>query len=85
MLETAEEYNAIRSLPTTLTWIGANDLDKEGEYIWEHSGQNASYQQWPNNQPSPASADEQDCIGIRYTTDWWDMECFKLFYFLCEY
>ena len=33
-------------------WIGANDRNKEGKWIWEHSGKEVAYNNWRVGEPN---------------------------------
>jgi len=47
------------------TWIGLNDLDKEGTFIWP-DGSQTTYQPWEHNQPDDLTGPEgEDCYRVR--------------------
>ncbi|TRY72163.1 hypothetical protein TCAL_09052 [Tigriopus californicus] len=64
-------------------WMGLNDREREGQYIWENSGLEASFFDWSENQPA---GDAQDCTVMYYggNFQWYDSDCPSFFYPLCE-
>ena len=53
-------------------WMGATDLDDEGQFIWQMSGSSVDPTQWFPGQPN--NYYEQDCMMV--TTDGFsDLDC----------
>jgi len=72
-------------------WIGLNDEEREGEYVWAASGVVAEYFDWSfgggfGNPPEPKGGQAQNCVSIDkmdYYT-WFDTACNSLRIPLCE-
>ncbi len=74
-------------LATTETfWIGLNDLDVEGDYLWS-DGTAFGYSRWGLGQPDHAGPTE-DCVEFLASDIafglWNDIDCGKLNYPICE-
>ena len=70
-------------------WIGANDIQHEGSYIWDGSKTALTYSRWDttSSQPNDASGN-QDCacygpVAVYYK--WHDYPCSALQPAICEY
>lgn len=60
-------------------WIGLNDLDKEGTFIWP-DGSKMTYEPWAHNQPDNLTGPEgEDCVVIQLSGTneflWYDYIC----------
>nr|XP_022310935.1 perlucin-like protein [Crassostrea virginica] len=68
------------------TWCGANDVDNEGVFIWEHSGSPVTYKKWDGANPDNPSAPSKpiDCVDLFYNGEWNDRPCAFLAAFVCE-
>ena len=69
-------------------WLGGNDQNIEGLYVWGATGQNISLFDWCSRdfQPNDWTGD-QDCIGYRiYSGDreWFDEPCHEQKSYICE-
>ncbi|XP_062578181.1 collectin-12-like, partial [Saccostrea cucullata] len=68
------------------SWIGGNDKEKEGVFVWEHSKTAIGFTNWggmnPDNYVVPHKA--LDCIDMAYNGKWNDRPCNFLNVFLCE-
>lgn len=68
-------------------WTGGNDLNVEGEYVWDHSNTTMVFTNWHTNEPSltsPSLATTRDCIDILRNGKWNDRPCLHLNSFICE-
>ncbi|KAM4651347.1 C-type lectin domain family 11 member A [Discoglossus pictus] len=68
-------------------WIGINDLRSEGLYLYEN-GHRVSFFNWYKDHlvTQPNGKTHENCVSI--TSDdgkWWDNECSRRMYFVCEY
>ncbi|XP_065082421.1 perlucin-like [Ochlerotatus camptorhynchus] len=68
-------------------WIGANDLDQEGRFVWQATGEGLGYTNWKPTMPDDHLLNE-DCVHLHYTPfndfQWNDYICYKKLYFVCE-
>ena len=84
-LETVEEYDRLSShIPAkTLYFIGLNDIDKEGSFVWYHSNEKlGKYQPWikiPSLNDTSAN-----CVSM-VSGKWKNLPCSDGSYFICEY
>lgn len=69
------------------SWTGGNDLNAEGEYVWDPSNTTMVFTNWHTNKPSltyPSLATTRDCIDILRNGKWNDRPCLHLNSFICE-
>lgn len=70
-----------------LVWIGGNDLQNEGTFIWSRSGQAINWDNWSGKNPDDADSNE-DCIEFytfyTYGGKWNDRSCDTEIQFVCE-
>ncbi|XP_062574195.1 low affinity immunoglobulin epsilon Fc receptor-like, partial [Saccostrea cucullata] len=64
-------------------WIGANDIDTEGVFIWSKSKEKIAFSHWHPSEPS-THVPEQDCVTIVHEGLWDDTTCFSKIPFICE-
>jgi hypothetical protein len=58
------------------TWIGLDDRDREGTYIWLNGFQGPSYSNWAYHQPDNAGTGGEDCVEMRTLEgEWNDAPC----------
>ncbi|GFR73149.1 versican core protein [Elysia marginata] len=58
-------------------WIGLNDKNTEGYYVWE-DGSSYDYSHWAANQgPSNSFPDSEDCVAMDFTGEWHDYRCYQ--------
>lgn len=89
--------NAYDSSPRKGLWIGANDLDVEGEWRWLNgdmfwlgdstgSAQNGLYSAWHSVQPR-AQEPTSDCavIDLGNTVGWYDTDCAISQVYVCKW
>ena len=66
-------------------FIGLNDRQTEGKYVWEHNGQLVgNYMPWGDPQPNRG---HEDCVVVNRKPPgiWHDVPCTSPFPFMCEY
>ncbi|XP_066275437.1 uncharacterized protein [Branchiostoma lanceolatum] len=68
-------------------WIGLNDMDIEGNFVWEDGTSLGSFNPWMPGQPN--NIDEQDCVVIIKATNgdpnqWRDDDCSGSRRVICE-
>ncbi|KAJ8040403.1 Alpha-N-acetylgalactosamine-specific lectin [Holothuria leucospilota] len=69
-------------------WIGLNDIDEEGTFVWR-DGSPVTYTNWGGNQPDNRF-NNSDCatMTVRRPSDpgrWDDGRCFTIRAYVCEY
>jgi hypothetical protein len=80
----AAENTSTAAIAVTPTWIGANDIDVEGDWVWS-DGASVSYDNWATDEPDDSG--DADCAitnngGRR--GDWADTRCSTSYQFMCE-
>ncbi|XP_059842825.1 C-type lectin mannose-binding isoform-like [Hypanus sabinus] len=68
------------------TWIGLNDIWKEGNFTWS-DGTIYSYSNWADSEPNDQHFYE-DCVQIHFFSDsekWNDYDCDESHGFVCSY
>jgi len=73
-------------------WIGANDINGEGYFVWDNGGVPLSpgYTNWGPNEPNngvgnPEPVPNEDCIHYGwFEFAWNDYNCTYLFGGICE-
>lgn len=68
-------------------WTGGNDIETEGQFVWDQSNTTISFSNWSPNNPSikyPNKAPTRDCIDIYRNGEWNDRQCSHLNPFICE-
>lgn len=75
----------------TYIWIGGNDLDHEGQFVWKPSDKNMTYTNWSNDiwQQPDNYRDDEHCLEL-YVMDttnvfWNDGPCWEKKRFICEF
>ncbi len=80
-----EENDAIAAMaPTEDLWIGIQDMEIEGRYVYDSTDEPIGYENFPLG-IAPTNQD-QDCVAIQArTADWDDDLCFGVkHYSVCE-
>jgi hypothetical protein len=54
-------------------WLGANDIQYEGTFIWESSNVPFSFVKW--NQDQPDATIDQNCLVYSTSAGWDDAGC----------
>ncbi|XP_052806091.1 macrophage mannose receptor 1-like [Mya arenaria] len=63
-------------------WIGLNDRQQDGVYVWNDGQALSSYTNWAPTQPNNLRL-QQNCVGIE-NNQWNDFECRSLRQFVCS-
>ena len=65
-------------------WLGANDMDAEGQWQWATSKEDMDYTNWAPGQPDDGGV-SQDCMRYKMTYHHWDDgECRGHASFICQ-
>ena len=68
---------------TSLTWLGYNDILKEGSFIWNRTGVDGSFTKWHQGSPDNTWNNGADCAAIS-TGTWHDRSCTHLHASFCK-
>ncbi len=68
---------------TTNEWVWANDLSRDGWFVWDADGSVLTYTKWAPGEPLTTS--RLDCVVFyAYNNDmWWDGACSDSRQFWC--
>lgn len=66
-------------------WIGINDLQEEGTWVWVNSNTEATFTNWTRGQPDNA-VNNENCGIIQkgYNYLWNDGQCYAALNYICE-
>ncbi|MBN2695071.1 VCBS repeat-containing protein [bacterium] len=81
-IETAAENQFIQPLLLGNTFMGADDIDVEGEFLW-FDNSSLYYSNWRESQPDNYQ-DNEDCLMIYSDGSWNDISCETELSFICE-
>lgn len=65
-------------------YIGINDVEKEGHFMFTDDSPLQNYSNWRTEEPNNAYGGE-DCVEMVNTGGWNDVECRPTMYFVCEF
>lgn len=65
-------------------FIGVNDMEKEGQFMYVDNTPLQNYSNWKEGEPKDVSVHE-DCVEMLSTGEWNDSECHLAIYFVCEF
>ncbi|XP_015711713.1 collectin-10 isoform X4 [Coturnix japonica] len=65
-------------------FIGINDMEKEGQFVYADSSPLQNYSNWKDGEPHDSTGHE-DCVEMLSTGEWNDSECQVTIYFICEF
>ncbi|XP_069462125.1 collectin-11 [Ambystoma mexicanum] len=65
-------------------FIGINDLEKEGHYVYSDRSPMQTFNKWCNGEPNNAY-DEEHCVEMVASGGWNDVSCHLTMYFICEF
>lgn len=95
-IRTEQVNQFLAGLLSSETWIGATDLDTEGNWVWASDGQpfwrgngatgsavNGAYVNWNGTEPNGGKSDCARVVPALATT-WADVECSALRSSVCE-
>ena len=72
------------NITSNYVWIGYNDIDNEGTWVWLGDTQNDTFTNWGSGQPNGSVAGE-DCAHIYADSGLWnDQSCSLLIPFVCN-
>ena len=63
-------------------WIGFNDRDFEGMFVWTRTGQAGAFTNWSSLEPNDHDGGE-DCAVVD-NTDWNDVACADTYRYICK-
>ncbi|XP_052695027.1 versican core protein-like [Crassostrea angulata] len=64
-------------------WIGGNDRENEGHFVWSRDGNPTTFTNWDSGNPDNYNGNE-DCIEMRHDGIWNDRRCDHRTLFVCE-
>ena len=66
------------------TWLGLNDLAKEGTFVWDSSGKTPSFTDWKPGEPN--NLGDEDCVRlfVHDFAKWNDAPCHLKSRFVCQ-
>ncbi|XP_048796798.1 collectin-10 isoform X2 [Lagopus muta] len=76
--------NYISSSGLFRAFIGINDIEKEGQFVYADSSPLQNYSHWKDGEPHDSTGHE-DCVEMLSTGEWNDSECQVTIYFICEF
>jgi len=85
LISSGTENDDVADLAERATWIGANDIDTEGDWLWP-DGTSVGYDSWLSGEPDDAG--DQDCVIINPSGrrgEWADEDCESEYPFVCEF
>uniref|UniRef100_UPI00398F2ECA collectin-11 n=1 Tax=Pristiophorus japonicus TaxID=55135 RepID=UPI00398F2ECA len=65
-------------------FIGVNDLEEEGQFVFTDGSPLLTFNKWRNGEPNNAY-DEEDCAEMVSSGGWNDVACHITMYFVCEF
>ncbi|XP_060551516.1 perlucin-like protein [Ruditapes philippinarum] len=65
-------------------YIGLNDIQEEGVWVWVESSSSASYLNWRPNEPNSVGNDENCVVIDKNSGQWLDVACHNFFHYICE-
>ncbi|KAM8952675.1 collectin-11 [Pelodytes ibericus] len=68
----------------TRVFIGINDLEKEGHFVYSDRSPMQTFNKWRQGEPNNAY-DEEDCAEMVTSGGWNDVSCLITMYFICEF
>uniref|UniRef100_H3AI93 Collectin-11 n=2 Tax=Latimeria chalumnae TaxID=7897 RepID=H3AI93_LATCH len=68
----------------TRVFIGINDLEKEGQFVYSDRSPMQTFNKWRNGEPNNAY-DDEDCVEMVASGGWNDVACHITMYFVCEF
>ncbi|KAJ0008920.1 hypothetical protein NQD34_016335 [Periophthalmus magnuspinnatus] len=65
-------------------YIGLNDVEREGVFIYVDSSPMSTFSAWRRGEPNNAY-DDEDCTDLLSSGEWTDVSCTPTMYFVCEF
>ena len=56
-------------------WIGCNDINEEGRFVWIHNNQSLTFSNWTPHEPNNYRGEDCCIMGWFYTSEWNDIKC----------
>uniref|UniRef100_A0A3P8RUE1 C-type lectin domain-containing protein n=1 Tax=Amphiprion percula TaxID=161767 RepID=A0A3P8RUE1_AMPPE len=83
VINSAEEQTFLSMFAKKQTWIGLNDIQTEGTWMWV-DGTPLTLSYWDTDEPN--NGGEEDCAQIRtaHNTLWDDVPCTSSLQWICE-
>ena len=79
-----DEMLRLRNEQGIKVWLGGNDIDVEGEWVWDSDGSSVDLSRfWRGGEPNDA-AQREDCMQMFYDTGFGDFPCFFSQPFACS-
>lgn len=66
------------------TYIGMNDLEREGHFVYVERSPMTTFSRWREGEPNNAY-DDEDCVEMVSSGEWVDVACHLTMYFVCEF
>ena len=76
--------DAAFSLWVTDWWIGLNDLEEEGTFVWS-DGSEVGYENWNDNEPNDSGGEDCTHFSSWGGGGWNDLPCDRQHAYLCEF
>jgi len=77
-VKTRDQQSSLYFLPSELNfWIGLNDIENEGKFVWAEGHEEMNFSNWIPGQPNN-SGGEEDCVHMAGSLDygkWNDAPC----------
>ena len=69
-----------------ITWIGINDRNTEGQWVFASNGAKVTSPFWHLGEPNSYRRTNEDCatIGHSRNEEWHDYPCSSMKFFICE-
>ncbi|KAL9974664.1 hypothetical protein ACROYT_G011727 [Oculina patagonica] len=83
-IHSGEENNFVYTLITKNAWIGGNDIDSEGAWVWEDGESWGGFTSWNSGEPN--NDYNEDCLVMIYSLagNWNDLDCGAARAFVCK-
>ncbi|XP_064100675.1 echinoidin-like, partial [Macrobrachium nipponense] len=84
-ISSLSEQTFVKSQLTDSTWIGYNDLAKEGTFVWA-SGETSTFKAFNSGEPNNGYITAENCVEMRKSASylWNDEGCSTSNYYACE-
>ncbi|XP_042857745.1 putative per-hexamer repeat protein 5 isoform X10 [Penaeus japonicus] len=89
-LTSEEEWDFVKSMTVEDTWIGLNDRNREGAFVWDSDNTSPAFTMFSSGEPNDHKpflwSDGEDCVELRESKDflWNDDDCDKDKIYACE-
>ena len=80
-INNAAEKDQVFNLTKSTTWIGLNDIEVEGSFVWQ-DGSLPSYTNWKEGEPNGKRG--TNCVLWNKKVGWQDNSCQSNFTFVCS-